>query len=112
MNIQDIIVKNSFTISGSLEIPVVATISSISTDLPTGSLFFDLSSNLLYLASGSQLHIVGEQENSIPPTYSIEYMVVGGGGGGGMDMGGGGGAGGFTSSSFDTSVGVTYIIEV
>ena len=62
MEIQDILVKNSFSISGSFEIPIVETTASISTDLATGSMFYDLSSSLLYVASGSEFIVVGTQE--------------------------------------------------
>ena len=112
MNIHDILVHNSFSISGSFEVPIVDTTSSISTDLPTGSLFFDKSQNFLFVASGSTFHNVALQTDPIPPDYDIEYLVVGGGGGGGMDMGGGGGAGGFATGSFTTGTGITYNAEV
>tara|TARA_R110000764_G_scaffold85614_1_gene166270 strand:+ start:229 stop:1347 length:1119 start_codon:yes stop_codon:yes gene_type:complete len=112
VEIQDILVKNSFSISGSFEIPIVETTASISTDLATGSMFYDMSSNLLYVASGSEFIIVGIQEGLAPPDYDIEYMVVGAGGGGGMDMGGGGGAGGFVTSTFNTTPGIVYTANV
>jgi hypothetical protein len=49
---------------------------------------------------------------NVPPTYSINYLVVAGGGAGGGSGGGGGGAGGLLTSTATFTAGVVYTITV
>ena len=101
----DIQIKNSFDISGSLNIPVVENTGSIPSGINTGSIFFNKEDNLMYIASASQYFIVGAQADPIPPGTNVEYLVVAGGGSGGRGSarsGGGGGAGGYLSSSLSS----------
>jgi hypothetical protein len=49
---------------------------------------------------------------NVPPTYSINYLVVAGGGAGGGSGGGGGGAGGLLTSTATFTEGEVYTITV
>jgi hypothetical protein len=60
----------------------------------------------------------GLQGDLVPPSYSVDYLVVAGGGSGAnvssnvTSCGGGGGAGGMKTGTFSTETGITYTITV
>jgi len=47
---------------------------------------------------------------NLPPTYTVDYLVIAGGGGGGSA--GGGGAGGLLSGTFSATIGSSYTIQI
>jgi len=50
--------------------------------------------------------------DSIPQTYSVDYLVVAGGGGGAQGNAGGGGGGGYLASSSVLSIGTAYSVTI